>query len=180
MGAPCRLRCAGAIRARGGRNCPRLHRKDHLLIHQWSRYSRATPARAVTRETPPAAQVRVLFAAGGTGGHVFPAIAGTSLHPHSFPCPSGPANRRIDAAGPVCNAMHPRTYSPAVAQALQRLAPGAVRVDFVGGDRIERSAVPNAGFPFHRVPAPALRRPWRSLSNALLPFRLVDLNVVNI
>nr|BAH23791.1 MurG transferase [Physcomitrium patens] len=78
---------------------------------------------------------RIMFAAGGTGGHVYPALA--------------------------------------IADEVKMLNPAA-EIEFVGTiERMEWVAVPKAGFPISPIPAVAIRRPFWSLANVLLPFRLL-------
>lgn len=78
---------------------------------------------------------RILFAAGGTGGHVYPALA--------------------------------------IADELQKLSPGA-SIHFVGTrERMEWEIIPKAGYAISPIPAVAIQRPFYSIANLLLPFRLL-------
>lgn len=78
---------------------------------------------------------RILFAAGGTGGHVYPALA--------------------------------------IADELRTLRPDA-EILFAGTrERMEWDIVPKSGYAISPIPAVAMRRPFWTLSNALLPLRLL-------
>ena len=94
----------------------------------------------LAEESSPA--LRVLFAAGGTGGHVFPAIA------------IADALRRMSDEGSL----------PAAATARIDFA-GT-------DHHQEATHVPAAGYALHRVPAIALARPLLSWRNVLVPFKL--------
>ncbi|EEH54030.1 glycosyltransferase family 28 protein, partial [Micromonas pusilla CCMP1545] len=88
--------------------------------------------------------LRVLFAAGGTGGHVFPAIA---------------------IADELTRLAREGGLPPPFAR---------VRCDFAGtSTRRESTAVPSAGYSLSVVPVAELARPWASSpTNLTLPFRL--------
>ena len=91
----------------------------------------------------PIPTLRVLFAAGGTGGHVYPAIAITDALVGAAEGGRLPGGAR------------------------------RVEVHFAGtAHRHEATAVPNAGYPLHTVPSVALRRPLRSAANLSVPFKL--------
>ncbi|KAG6549625.1 hypothetical protein Mapa_008603 [Marchantia paleacea] len=78
---------------------------------------------------------RILMVAGGTGGHIYPAIA--------------------------------------IADEIKNLNKTA-QVQFAGTkDRMEWSAVPQAGYEISVVPAVAIRRPFYSLQNLLVPAKLL-------
>lgn len=78
---------------------------------------------------------RILFAAGGTGGHIYPALA--------------------------------------IADEVKKIKPAA-DVQFVGTTtRMEWLVVPKAGYTIYPIPAVAIRRPFWSPSNLLLPARLL-------
>ncbi|BFI24501.1 UDP-N-acetylglucosamine--N-acetylmuramyl-(pentapeptide) pyrophosphoryl-undecaprenol N-acetylglucosamine transferase [Marchantia polymorpha subsp. ruderalis] len=78
---------------------------------------------------------RILMVAGGTGGHIYPAIA--------------------------------------IADEIKNLNKTA-QVQFAGTkDRMEWSAVPQAGYELSVVPAVAIRRPFYSLQNLLVPAKLL-------
>ena len=78
---------------------------------------------------------RILFAAGGTGGHVYPALA--------------------------------------IADEVRKLNPTAV-IEFVGSrERMEWDVVPQSGYAISPIPAVAIRRPFWSMANVLLPARLL-------
>lgn len=95
------------------------------------------------------AGIRVLFAAGGTGGHIFPALAVARALQSGW-----------NKAEPVRGAE----------------APG--RIEFVGAGRpIELQVIPAAGFVLHTVAAAGLRgiRGWRRIRNLLvLPQSFLD------
>lgn len=74
--------------------------------------------------------MRFAFAAAGTGGHVFPALA--------------------------------------VADALERAGVARDRIVFFGGDRMEATAVPDAGYELVQVPLQGLKRSM-SPDNMRLP-----------
>ena len=86
----------------------------------------------------------MLFAAGGTGGHVFPAIA---------------------IADELTRLAREGGLPPPFAR---------VRCDFAGtSTRRESTAVPSAGYSLSVVPVAELARPWASSpTNLTLPFRL--------
>ncbi|KAL3700466.1 hypothetical protein R1sor_018488 [Riccia sorocarpa] len=80
-------------------------------------------------------RLRILIVAGGTGGHIYPAVA--------------------------------------IADEIQNLDKTA-QVEFAGTkDRLEWSAVPKAGFQISPVDAVAIRRPFYSLQNLLVPLKLL-------
>lgn len=88
------------------------------------------------------AGIRVLFAAGGTGGHIFPALA-------------------------VAKALQSRWCR--AEKSVGIAAPG--RIEFVGAGRpIERQVIPAAGFALHTVAAAGLKgiRGWRRFRNVLV------------
>jgi UDP-N-acetylglucosamine--N-acetylmuramyl-(pentapeptide) pyrophosphoryl-undecaprenol N-acetylglucosamine transferase len=93
----------------------------------------------VADERPP---LRVLFAAGGTGGHVYPAIAIADALCKASAAGTLPGGRRADVH--FAGTAH----------------------------RHEGRAVPAAGYRLHTVPAVSLKRPLASIRNLLLPFNL--------
>lgn len=89
-----------------------------------------------------AAGIRVLFAAGGTGGHIFPALAVARALQSDW-------SRAEQTQGPA--------------------SPG--RIEFVGAGReIERQVIPAAGFALHTVAAAGLKgfHGWRRIRNFLV------------
>lgn len=89
-----------------------------------------------------AAGIRVLFAAGGTGGHIFPALAVARALQSDWSC----------------------------AERMQGRA-NQGRIEFVGAGReIERQVIPAAGFALHTVAAAGLKgfRGWRRIRNFLV------------
>eukprot|EP00899_Mesostigma_viride_P023319 jgi/Mesvir1/4171/Mv17192-RA.1 len=95
-----------------------------------------------------------MFAAGGTGGHVYPAIA------------------IADALKAMCGP--PAADAPSVGPALP--LPPPVEISFVGTrERMEWQAVPAAGYTLHPIPAVSIKRsPLLCLENLLLPWRLIQ------
>ena len=78
--------------------------------------------------------IHILFAAGGTGGHLFPALA--------------------------------------VAEELERMAPGDIKISFVGNpDRIESEIIPAKGYDFFTINLRGLNK-LLSLKTLMLPVKI--------
>ncbi|KAE8663326.1 putative Octicosapeptide/Phox/Bem1p family protein [Hibiscus syriacus] len=80
--------------------------------------------------------LRVAFAAGGTGGHIYPAVA--------------------------------------IADELKLVNPTSKFIFLGCPNSMESTAIPSAHFEFKSIPAVKLARPFVSLRNLLLPYRLIE------
>ena len=124
----------------------RLTRHNHGVIVSASSVDTSDECVEETTTTSNRPPLRVLFAAGGTGGHVFPAVAVADALVERSNGDTLPYNRQVE-----------------------------IHFAGTAG-RQESKLVPNAGYDLHLIPAVSLARPLFSpvnmLKNLILPFRL--------
>jgi undecaprenyldiphospho-muramoylpentapeptide beta-N-acetylglucosaminyltransferase len=104
----------------------------------------SSPLASVSAQKP----FTALFAAGGTGGHLFPALAvAEQLQAASSEAGSEAGSATVSAARPV--------------------------IEFIGtADKIEATIVPKHNFPFHAIPIAGLQK-IVSLQTLALPFKVL-------